>query len=62
MCIRDREFIDENLPHIEDSDNIAEEFENFWNKERLECIDNLGEEEKLDKDKLEKVIEDYLFT
>jgi len=55
-------FIDENLPNIEDSDNIPEEFEKFWNKERLIYIDKLVEEENLDKDKLEKVIGDYMFT
>ena len=55
-------FIDENLPNIEDSDNIPEEFEKFWNKERVKYIDKLVEEENLDKDKLEKVIGDYMFT
>ena len=55
-------FIDENLPQIVDSDNIPEEFEKFWNNERLEYIDRLVDEEKLDKSKLEKVIGDYLFT
>ena len=55
-------FIDDNLPNIEDSDNIPEEFEKFWNKERVIYIDKLVEEENLDKDKLEKVIGDYMFT
>ena len=55
-------FIDDNLPNIEDSDNIPEEFEKFWNKERVKYIDKLVEEENLDKDKLEKVIGDYMFT
>ena len=55
-------FIDENLPNIEDSDNIPEEFEKFWNKERVKYIDKLVEEENLDKNKLEKVIGDYMFT
>jgi type I restriction enzyme, R subunit len=55
-------FIDHNLPNIEDSDNIPEEFEKFWNKERLIYIDKLVEEENLDRDKLEKVIGDYMFT
>ena len=55
-------FINENLPQIEDSDNIPDEFEKFWSKERLEYLDRLVEEEKLDKEKLEKVIGDYLFT
>ena len=55
-------FINENLPQIEDSVDIPDEFEKFWNKERLEYLDRLVEEEKLDKEKLEKVIGDYLFT
>ena len=55
-------FINENLPQIKDSDNIPDEFEKFWSKERLEYLDRLVEEEKLDKEKLEKVIGDYLFT
>ncbi|MDA8904749.1 type I restriction endonuclease subunit R, partial [Flavobacteriaceae bacterium] len=55
-------FIDDNLPNIEDSDNIPEEFEKFWNKERVKYINKLVEEENLDKDKLEKVIGDYMFT
>ena len=55
-------FIDDNLPNIEDSDNIPEEFEKFWNKERVIYINKLVEEENLDKDKLEKVIGDYIFT
>jgi type I restriction enzyme, R subunit len=55
-------FINESLPHIEDSDNIPDEFEKFWNKERVEYLDQLVQEENLDKEKLEKVIGDYLFT
>jgi type I restriction enzyme, R subunit len=55
-------FINENLPQIKDSDNIPDEFEKFWSKERLEYLDRLVEEENRDKEKLEKVIGDYLFT
>ena len=55
-------FIDENLPRIDDSDNIPEEFEKFWDKERKIYLDNLVADEKLDKDRLEKVIGDYIFT
>lgn len=55
-------FIDQHLPSIEDSDDIPEEFEKFWDTERSEYIDRFVEEEKLDKEKLEKVIGDYLFT
>ena len=55
-------FIQENLLHIEDSDDIPDEFESFWNKERQFALQKLSEEENLDSGKLEKVIGDYLFT
>ena len=55
-------FILENLPVIEDSDNIPEEFEKFWNKEQQDAFNNLVEEENLAADKTEKLIEDYLFA
>ncbi|MFA6619452.1 MAG: DEAD/DEAH box helicase family protein, partial [Candidatus Neomarinimicrobiota bacterium] len=55
-------FIQENLPHIDDSDNIPEEFENYWSKERLLAIENLSKEENLDAEKLQEVIGNYLFT
>ena len=55
-------FIHENLPIIEDSDNIPEEFENYWSKERLLAVEKLSKEENLNPEKLEKVIGNYLFT
>tara|TARA_R110001599_G_scaffold221395_4_gene419999 strand:+ start:13772 stop:16636 length:2865 start_codon:yes stop_codon:yes gene_type:complete len=55
-------FIQENLPHISDSDDLPEEFENYWNEERKEALKKLSEEESLDNEKLEEVIGKYLFT
>lgn len=55
-------FIQENLPHIEDSDDIPEEFYNFWNKERELAIEQLSKEENLDSEKIQKLIGDFLFT
>ncbi len=55
-------FIKENLPEIDDSDNIPEEFEKFWSKEQKEAFDKMVSEEHLDTDKTEKLIEDYLFA
>ncbi len=55
-------FINHNLPHIADSDDIPEEFESFWSEERQNAIRTLSEDEGLDSEKLEKVIGDYLFT
>jgi type I restriction enzyme R subunit len=55
-------FIRENLPEISDSDEIPEEFENFWTKERKQALIRLSEEENLDADRLIEVIGNYLFT
>ncbi len=55
-------FIQENLPHISDSDDIPEEFENYWNEERKEALSKLSEDENLDSEKLQEVIGKYLFT
>ena len=35
-------FIQENLPEIDDSDNIPDEFENFWSKEKILAIEKLS--------------------
>ena len=55
-------FIHENLPEIEDSDDVPEEFNKFWDEERINAIKALSTEENLDLEKVEKVIGDYLFT
>lgn len=55
-------FINNNLPAIEDSDDIPDEFESFWTKERQLALDELSKEENLDTKKLEHIIGEYLFT
>jgi len=55
-------FIEENLPIIEDSDDVPQEFEKFWNEEQLKAFADLVKEEKLSADRTEKLIEDYLFA
>ena len=55
-------FINQTLPVIEDSEDIPEEFLNFWTRERVEAIKNLSEEESLDAEKLEQVIGDFIYT
>ena len=55
-------FIQENLPEIDDSDNIPEEFDNYWSKERILGLEKLSREEGLDSDKLQEVIGNYMFT
>ena len=55
-------FIQENLPAIEDVDDIPDEFERFWSAEQLEAFGRLCSEENLSNEKVEKVISEYLFS
>ena len=55
-------FIQENLPYIEDTDTISEEFEKFWSVEQEKALKELIETENLTKEKTERLIENYLFT
>ncbi len=55
-------FIQENLPTIEDTDTIPDEFEKFWNEEQIKSFKELIKEENLSEEKTEKLVEDYLFA
>lgn len=55
-------FIQESLPHIEDTDAIPEEFEKFWNVEQEKALQELVKTENLSEEKTERLIENYLFT
>lgn len=55
-------FIEENLPHISDGNNVNEEFEKFWNNEKTAAFDKIATEESLNKDRFRDAIDDFLFT
>jgi len=55
-------FILENLPLIEDSDDIPEAFDKFWSEEQVLAFKKICEDEKLSSAKVDKIIESYLFT
>ena len=55
-------FILENLPVIENSDEVPEAFDTYWNKEQEEAFSKLVTEENLSAGKTEKLIENYLFA
>lgn len=55
-------FIQDNLPVIEDTDDITEEFEKYWSKEQQEAFNKLVNEEKLSVDKTQSLIESYLYA
>ena len=56
------QFINNNLPLVEDSDAIPEAFEQYWLLEQRKAINKLVEEENLKSQELEKVIGDYILT
>lgn len=55
-------FIQESLPHIENTDTIPDEFEKFWSKEQENALRELIKSENLSEEKTERLIENYLFT
>ncbi|MBI1931574.1 MAG: type I restriction endonuclease subunit R [Ignavibacteriales bacterium] len=57
-----QKFIEENLPDISDTENINEEFEKYWKIEQKKAFEKICTEEKLNSEKLIKVIDDYIFT
>jgi len=56
-----QKFIQENLPQLEDTCDIIEEFEKFWSKEQVLSFERLIIEENLSAERTENLIEDYLF-
>jgi len=55
-------FILENLPDVADSDAVPEAFSEYWNKEMQIALTNICEEERLQPEKVEKLINQHLFT
>jgi len=57
-----KKFIEVNLPKIEDSNDIVDKFDSFWTVEREQAFKTICEEEKLNPEKFQLILEDYLFT
>lgn len=55
-------FIQENLPRISDADNIQDEFEKFWQEEKVLALGKLCDEEQLDKEQFKSLIDAYIFS
>ena len=56
------EFIDNNMPHISDADQIMNEFDAFWNAKQKEAFERICAEEKINSEGLSSLLADYLFT
>ncbi|RTY94481.1 type I restriction endonuclease subunit R, partial [Flavobacterium bomense] len=55
-------FILENLPAIEDTEDLPDQFEKYWNEEQIKAFKLLVQEENLSEEKTEQLIENYLFA
>ena len=55
-------FIEENLLKIKDPDNIASEFERFWDEQKKIKLNEVCETFNLYPDKLQTIIDNFLFT
>ncbi|QXP74664.1 type I restriction endonuclease subunit R [Tenacibaculum sp. AHE15PA] len=55
-------FIQNNLPKINDSEAIEDEFKNYWQLETKKALQDLSKAEALKQDKVEDIINDFLFT
>jgi type I restriction enzyme R subunit len=55
-------FISQNIPEIEDTDSIPQEFDKFWIEEQRTAFNKLVQSENLSAHKTEQLIENYLFA
>jgi len=55
-------FIEENLPNIHDADKIEDEFEQYWQDEKVKALHTLCEEENLDAKQFNALIESYIYN
>ena len=55
-------FIQENLPLIDDADNIPDEFEKYWQEQKILALNKLCEDEHLDKEQFRALIDAYIFS
>ena len=55
-------FIEENLPHIPDVDDIEDEFEQYWRDQKTLALDKICKEEQLDKEQFKNLMDAYLFS
>jgi len=55
-------FIEENLPHIDDVDDIPDEFEKYWNDRKVLALGKICEEENLDQKQFQALIDAYIYS
>jgi type I restriction enzyme, R subunit len=55
-------FIEENLPFIEEVDDIHDEFLKYWNDQKVLALGELCAEEELDRQQFQSLIDAYIFS
>jgi type I restriction enzyme R subunit len=55
-------FIQENLPKIADADRVEDEFELFWQEQKVLALGKLCEEENLDQAQFKSLIDTYMYS
>lgn len=55
-------FIKDNLPVINDADDVVPAFERFWEEEQQKEFSRIVQEERLSPQRASRLIEDYLFS
>lgn len=55
-------FIEESLPKISDAETIQDEFEKYWEEQKVLALAKLCDEEHLDKEQFKSLIEAYIFS
>lgn len=55
-------FIEEHLPKIENADFISDEFEKYWEDQKVLALKELCEEENLDQAQFKALIDAYIFS
>ena len=55
-------FIEENLPKITDVESIQDEFETYWQEQKVLALGKLCDEENLDKAQFKALIDAYIYS
>ena len=55
-------FIQEHLPKVSDIDKIQDEFEKYWQDQKVMALAKLCDEEHLDREQFNGLIETYIFS
>lgn len=55
-------FIDQRLEGLKDEDELIEAYDSFWADEKRKALDKICADEKLDKNKLQAIVEEFIYS